>query len=573
MLLITSIRIIQKEYTMPLLRSLMLGSLLAITSTLPATANAADLFSQDDEITRQDVLRGSITPERAWWDLSHYHLDIRVEPEKKTIAGTNTVTYRVLSDASRLQIELQAPMQLTKAVQNGQSLNIIKDGYTYFIEPDLPQPIGSEQSVILHFEGNPTEAKRAPWDGGITWTKDDNGIDFIASANQGIGASIWWPNKDHAYDEPDLGALISVEVPEHLVNVSNGRLEKTEHNKERKTKTYHWRVINPINNYGVNINIGDYVHFGETYAGESGVLDMDYYVLSYNLDKAKKQFKDAQRTIEAFEYWFGPYPFYQDSFKLVEAPYLGMEHQSSVTYGNGYQNGYLGRDRSRTGHGMLFDFIIIHETGHEWFANNITNVDIADMWIHESFTNYSESLFLEYHYDKDKAFAYVRGSRANVQNKKPIVGQYNVHREGSSDMYDKGSNMLHTIRQIIDDDKKWRDILRGLNKTFYHQTTTGAAVEAYMIEQSGKSLEKVFDQYLRDIRIPALEYFVKGDSLMVRWANTIDGFNMPMRIYVDNQPMWITPKTSWSEVTLPVANATIKLDPNFYITHLDIMVP
>ncbi|WP_448547592.1 M1 family metallopeptidase [Thalassotalea fusca] len=558
---------------MPLLRSFMLGSLLTITSTLSITADASDLFSQGDEITRQDVLRGSITPERAWWDLSHYHLDIRVEPDKKTIAGTNTVTYRVLSDANRLQIELQAPMQLTKAVQEGKSLNITQDGYTYFIEPNSPQPIGSEQSVVLHFEGKPTEAKRAPWDGGITWTKDENGIDFIASANQGIGASIWWPNKDHAYDEPDLGALISVEVPEHLVNVSNGRLEKTEHDETRKTKTYHWRVINPINNYGVNINIGDYVHFGETYAGENGVLDMDYYVLSYNLDKAKEQFKDAKRTIEAFEYWFGPYPFYQDSFKLVEAPYLGMEHQSSVTYGNGYQNGYLGRDRSRTGHGMLFDFIIIHETGHEWFANNITNVDIADMWIHESFTNYSESLFLEYHYDKEKAFAYVRGSRANVQNKKPIVGQYNVHREGSGDMYDKGSNMLHTIRQIIDDDKKWRDILRGLNKTFYHQTTTGAAVEAYMIEQSGKSLEKIFDQYLRDVRIPALEYFVNGDTLMVRWANTIENFDMPMRIFVDNQPMWITPKTSWSKVTLPAANAVIKLDPNFYITHLDIMAP
>ena len=372
--------------------------------------------------------------------------------------------YKVLSEQKRLQIELQAPMQLTKVEQNGKTLAVEQLGYSYFITLGSEQEIGKEYQLTMHFSGVPHEAIRAPWDGGITWTKDDNGKDFIASTCQGVGASIWWPNKDHAYDEPNNGALISVEVPEHLMDVSNGRLIKVDHNKSTKTKTYHWQVVNPINNYGININIGDYVHFGEKFAGESGQLDMDYYVLRDNLEKAKAQFKDAKRTMAAFEYWFGPYPFYQDSFKLVEAPYLGMEHQSSVTYGNGYQNGYLGTDRSQAGPGMLFDFIIVHEAGHEWFANNITHNDVADLWIHESFTNYSESLFLEYHFDKEKAFEYIRGQRLNIQNKSPIIGKYGIHQEGSSDMYDKGGNMLHTIRQIIDNDDTWRGILRGLNK-------------------------------------------------------------------------------------------------------------
>lgn len=535
------------------------------------TVNASDLFNLDDDITRQDILRGSVTPERAWWDLSHYHLAINVDPKTKTISGTNTMKYRVLSAKNRLQIELQAPMQLTKVLQNGKALTVEKDGYSYFISTIEKQVIGSEQSIVMYFSGVPTAAKRAPWDGGITWAKDENGIDFIASSNQGIGASIWWPNKDHGYDEPDNGLLMSVEVPEHLVDVSNGRLIKTEHDQTAKTKTYHWQVTNPINNYGVNINIGDYVHFGEKYQGEDGLLDMDYWVIRDNLSKAKKQFKEGRRTIEALEYWFGPYPFYQDSYKLVEAPYLGMEHQSSVTYGNGYQNGYLGRDRSSAGPGLLFDFIIVHETGHEWFANNITNKDIADMWVHESFTSYSESLFLEYHFDKDTAYKYVRGQRQNIQNQAPMIGQYNVHREGSGDMYDKGANMLHTIRQIVNDDELWREILRGLSKTFYHQTVTTRQIEDYITQKSDKKLSKVFDQYLRDVRVPNLEYFIKDKLLKVRWSNVVTGFDMPIRVKIAGKVQWLNPTTQWTDVGISDSNPSFEIDPNFYISSQNVL--
>lgn len=554
------------------MKQTLLSSIIIISSLLSTNSASAELFPKraiDDH--QQNIFRGTITPERAWWDLTHYNLDIAVDPESKSIAGTNTMKYKVLSESKRLQIELQPPMQLTKVEQNGKVLSVEQLGYSYFIKLEAEQEIGQEYQLTMHFSGIPHEALRAPWDGGITWAKDDNGKDFIASTCQGLGASIWWPNKDHAYDEPNNGALISVEVPEHLMDVSNGRLIKVDHNKQAKTKTYHWQVVNPINNYGININIGDYVHFGEKYAGELGQLDMDYYVLRDNLEKAKTQFKDAKRTIEAFEHWFGPYPFYQDSFKLVEAPYLGMEHQSSVTYGNGYQNGYLGKDRSQAGPGMLFDFIIVHESGHEWFANNITHNDVADLWIHESFTNYSESLFLEYHFDQEKAFEYIRGQRLNIQNKSPIIGKYGVHQEGSSDMYDKGGNMLHTIRQIIDNDETWRGILRGLNKKFYHGITDSAQVESYISEQAGKDFSKIFDQYLRDIRIPTLEYFVKNNEMQYRWGNAIDGFDMPIKVTIAGKTQWLSPTSQWEKMSLEAKNSQVKVDANFYVNTMNVL--
>ncbi|MFD0878390.1 M1 family aminopeptidase, partial [Massilia pinisoli] len=166
-----------------------------------------------------------------------------------------------------------------------------------------------------------------------------------------------------------------------------------------------------INNYGINMNVGNYEHFNEIYDGEKGKLTLDYYVLPENLEKAKTQFKQVPMMLKAFEHWFGPYPFYEDGYKLVDVPYLGMEHQSSVTYGNKYNNGYLGRDLSGTGWGLKWDFIIVHESGHEWFANNITYKDMADMWIHESFTNYSENLYTEYYFGKEAGAAYVIGCR------------------------------------------------------------------------------------------------------------------------------------------------------------------
>ena len=532
---------------------------------LPASAQY--LAPEQKKFTRQDSLRGSITPEREWWDLKYYHLDIAVKPSDSTIYGSNTVTYKVIKSTDVMQIDLQPPLEILKAEQNSKDLHFSREGNVYWIQMAEKQEPGKIYSLVLNYGGRPKISRRPPWEGGITWTKDKNNLPFVASSCQGDGASLWWPCKDHMYDEPD-SMLISVNVPSNLMDVSNGRLRSTVRHKNNTT-TYNWFVANPINNYGVNINIGDYAHFSEVFNGEKGKLDCNYYVLKENLEKAKIQFRQAPMMLAAFEYWFGPYPFYEDGYKLVEAPYLGMEHQSSVTYGNGFRNGYRGSDLSGSGWGNKFDFIIVHESGHEWFANSITYEDVADMWIHESFINYSECLYVEYYYGKDAGREYVLGSRRNIRNDRPITGVYNVNYGGSGDMYYKGGSMLHTIRQIVDNDEKWRGILRGLNKDFYHQVVKGSQIEEYMTSKVGINLKPVFDQYLRDIRIPVFEYFVKDNKLSFRWNNCVNGFNMPLRIYVSGVRKDIIPTARFNTIDLETSNASISVDPNYYVGSLN----
>lgn len=536
-------------------------SLLRLAFTLVLSVVSFFAFSQE-KFTRADTLRGTITPERAWWDLNHYHLSVEVFPESKSIKGSNTIRYRVVSEYQVLQIDLQEPLKITSILQQGEKLEFSREGAVYLVTLKKKQVPGNYEELLVSYEGTPKEAVRPPWDGGITWQNDGNGKHFIASSNQGIGSSIWWPTKDHPADEVD-SLMISVTVPEGLMDVSNGRLVGID--LANGKNTYNWSVVNPINDYGVNINIGDYVHFGEKYAGEKGELDMDYFVLRENLEKAKVHFQDAGRMMKAFEHWFGPYPFYEDGFKLVEVPYLGMEHQSSVTYGNGYQNGYRGRDLSGTGWGLKFDFIIIHEAGHEWFANNITYKDVADMWIHESFTNYSESLFVEYYYGKEAGQEYVRGTRMNIENQSPIIGTYGVNSRGSGDMYYKGGNLLNTLREIVQDDEKWRQILRGLNQEFYHQTVTTEQVENYISQAFGMDLKPVFDQYLRDIRIPILEYYYSDEqTLNYRWINSVASFDMPVDLILGEKKVRVKPTTNWSKLAV-TEKSELKVDEDYYV--------
>lgn len=535
----------------------------ALLCVVLALSSLAGLRAQTPIFDRQDTLRGSITPERAWWDLAHYHLQIRVNPADSSIRGVNTLQYRVLQPGQKMQIDLQPPLRIEQVKQNGRQLHFRRDGNAYFIQLQDPQPLGSRQQVEVFYGGKPQVSENPPWSGGFTWKHDSKGLPFAATSCQGDGASLWWPCKDHMYDEPD-SMRISVTVPKGLTEVSNGRLRQTEQHADGTT-TFHWAVTNPINNYGVNVNIGDYVTFGETYAGEKGPLDCHYYVLRENLEKARRQFAEVPRMLKALEHWFGPYPFYADSYKLVEVPYLGMEHQSSVTYGNKYGNGYLGKDLSGTGWGLKFDFIIVHESGHEWFANNITYQDIADMWIHESFTAYSENLFLDYHFGKKAASEYVIGTRKNIQNDRPVVGLYGVNYAGSGDMYYKGANMLHTLRQVVNDDEKWRGILRGLNQEFYHQTVTSSQIEDYLSRQTGRDLRAFFNQYLRDVRIPRLAYQVKKNRLYYRWENVVEGFDMPLQVELNQQQQWLQPTTQWQEIRVP-AKAKLRLVPDYYVT-------
>lgn len=524
-------------------------------------------FSQ--EFTRADTLRGSITPERAWWDVSYYDLKVAVNPTEKFIEGSNTITYKVLEPKDVMQIDLQSPMKIDKILQDGKEISYTSEGNAHFLELQKRQEIGKEHKVTIFFSGKPREAIKPPWDGGFTWAKDGAGNDFIANSNQGIGASVWWPLKDHPSEEPDRGMTISVTAPKEVMDVSNGRLKEVIDNGD--SKTWVWQVVNPINAYGVNLSIGDYVHWTEDYQGEKGKLNLDYFVLRENEVKAKEHFKQVPLMIEAFEHWFGPYPFYEDGYKLVEVPYLGMEHQSCVTYGNGFNNGYLGRDVSHSGWGLKFDFIIIHESGHEWFANNITNNDVADMWIHEGFTSYSENLYLDYHFGKKASSEYVVGVRKNIMNFEPIIkGHYNVNKAGSGDMYYKGANILHTLRQLIDNDEKWRQILRGLNEGFYHQTVSSAQIENYITEKSGLDLKAFWNQYLRTTKIPKLEYKIDGRNLSFRFINIVDGFEIPIIAMVDGVEEWIKPHSEWQtkSFTYPINSVEIKND--FYVESQEI---
>jgi aminopeptidase N len=522
------------------------------------------------KFTRQDTLRGTVGPERAWWDVLHYDVSVTPDFASKSLTGRTTIRYKVLpgQKTDYMQIDLQQPMTIDSLFYDGK-MYINYPPHPYYNEGNvwhIPLPkvaAGSEHSLEIVYHGKPTEAKLPPWDGGWIFARDAEGRPWMSVACQGLGASAWFPCKDHQSDEPDNGATLTVNAPEDLVVVGNGieTLSIGEYDPNQKKsvlKMTNWSVENPINTYNIVPYIGHYVNWSDTLKGEKGVLQLNYWVLDYELEKAKKQFTQVKPMLRAFEYWFGPYPFYEDGFKLVQAPHLGMEHQSAVAYGNGFNNGYLGRDWSGTGWGLKWDYIIVHESGHEWFGNNITSKDIADMWIHEAFTDYSETLYVEYYFGKQAANEYVQGLRRNIENDAPIIGPYGVNKEGSGDMYFKGSNILHTIRQVINDDEKFREILRGLNSDFYHQTVTTKQIEDYISKKSSYDFSKVFDQYLRTTQVPTLEF--KGDSY--RWTNCVTGFQMKVKL---KNGKWLMPATAWKKLTKEEVKGGLDVDPNFYI--------
>ena len=490
-------------------------------------------FAQNKEhFTHADTLRGSLNPNRTWWNVLRYDISVTPDYEAKTITASNKITYQVVKKSypALMQIDLQQPLIIDSILfNNGRTLSFKQEENVCMVNAPK-QTYGSTASILIYYHGKPREAVRPPWDGGWIWTKDSLGRPWMSVACQGLGASVWYPCKDHQSDEPDSGASITIRVADSLVAVGNGRLTKKQENGDGTT-SYTWSVVNPINNYLIVPYIGKYIDISDSYNGEKGKLDVNYWVLDYNEDKAKEHMApEAKRMLKAFEYWMGPYPFYEDGYKLVDAPHLGMEHQSATAYGNKYMNGYLGRDLSGTGWGLKWDFIIVHESGHEWFANNITSKDLADMWIHEGFTNYSETLFTEYYYGAKAGNEYNYGSRKGIHNDKPVIAPYGVNAEGSGDMYPKAGNMLHAIRHSMDNDEKFRSILRGLNSTFYHQTVTTKQIEDYINKHAGFNYSKVFDQYLTTTQIPTFEFsFNKAmNKVSYRYTNCIQGFNLPL---------------------------------------------
>lgn len=543
--------------------------LLTLLATTAASMNTfAQLGANKETFTRADSLRGFLTPLRTCYDINYYHLDVKFDIPDKSISGNVLFKFTATQDFTKLQFDLFANLKVEKVVYKGKELPYTREYNAVFVTFPAAIEKGSKDEFTVYYSGHPTIAKRAPWDGGVEYNVDSLGHPWVSTACQGMGASVWWPNKDHQADEVD-SALISISVPKGLKDVSNGRLRKVTDLKNGYTR-FDWFVANPINNYDIEANIGDYAHYSDTYNGEKGKLTMDFWPLSYNLDKAKKQWgANAKRMLEAFEYWFGPYPFYEDGYKLIESHHLGMEHQSGTAYGNHYQNGYLGRDLSGTGWGLKWDFIVVHESGHEWFGNNITSKDLGDMWIHESFTNYSESLFIDKFYGKQAGQEYIHGTRLLISNDRPIVGPYNVNKEGSGDMYYKGGNLLNMVRTIINDDEKWRNILRGLNKTFYHQTVTYDDIVNYICDQSGINLKPVFDQYLHYKNLPILEFMVdRKGKLAVRWQADAKGFNMPVRVKIKSgEYQYIKPTTRFAPVEMDgLTKDNLEVDTfNYYI--------
>lgn len=523
----------------------------------------AQLLTNKKGFSRADTLRGMLTSFRTCYDINYYHLNIKVDIDDRRIEGSNTFAFTANADFKTLQFDLFENLKIEKVIYKGVALSYSREFNAVFLNfPDTIKQ-GTKSEFTVYYSGNPVVAKHAPWDGGFVFSKDASGKAWVSVACQGLGASSWWPTKDHQSDEPD-SMLISVTIPQGLMNVSNGTLRSV--NKDSDNwNTYNWFVSNPINNYGVTLNIADYAHFSDAYNGEAGKLRLDFYVLKENLDKAKKHFgADVKPMLKTFEHWFGPYPFYRDGYKLVETPYLGLETQSAIAYGNHFKKGYNCKDLSGTGLGLSWDFIIVHESGHEWFGNNITAKDIADMWIHESFTNYAEGLFVESKYGKAAGAKYIKGLRKNIQNISPIIGKYHVNKEGSGDMYYKGANMLHTIRSIINDDKKWRQILRGLNKEFGLKTVTTEDIVSYINQVSGKELTPVFDQYLRHTKIPVLEIRKSPGLIYYRWNTDVKNFEMPVNVKYGSAKDWIMlhPTSSWQ--TLKTDSIIIDTD-NFYI--------
>lgn len=527
---------------------------------------AQGMLASNEKTDRASSLRGALTALRTCYDINYYHLDVKIDIDNKSVSGSNEFKFTATKDFEKLQFDLFENLNVEKVVFRGKELTFTREYAAVFVNfPKVKK--GTKDSFTVFYNGNPIVAKNAPWDGGFIFKKDKSGNPFVSVACQGLGASVWWPNKDHQSDEVD-SMLISISVAKPLDCIANGRSRGTQDLGNGYVK-HNWFVANPINNYNVAFYIGKYAHWKENYNGEDGNLTLDFYSLREDSAKARPHWDaDVKPMLKSFEYWFGPYPWYKDGYKIVQAPHLGMEHQSAVAYGNQFKKGYLGRDLSETGNGLKWDFITIHETGHEWFGNNITTKDIADMWVHEGFTTYSEALFTESTQGKKAGEDYVIGQRRGIGNKSPMIGPYNLNTEGDGDMYNKGANFIHTIRQLIDNDEKFRQILRGLGKTFYHQTVTTAQIESFITKQSGLKLAKVFNQYLRHAKIPVFEYKITGNQLQYRWKTDVKDFDMPVKVSLKkNVFSFIKPTNNWKtiKVDTSVNNENFSVERNFYV--------
>ena len=502
-----------------------------------------------------DSLRGALRIERTSTDISYYNLDIEFDLENKSIKGSNTIDFEFSGGTEKIQLDLFENMQLERIMHKNKQLEFERIHNAVFIDARSFE-ISSKNRIVVHYSGSPNRAKFPPWDGGFVWSSDSNNDVWLAVACEGYGASSWWPNKDHLYDEPD-SMQMSFTVPSGLECVSNGDLAERIELNDNKTK-FTWKVRYSINNYNVTFNIGKYTHFSDEYISKDGeTLKLDYYVLPKNLETAKEHFKQVPGVLEAFEHYFGKYPYWKDGYALVETPYLGMEHQSAIAYGNKYMRGYLG--------GMIppemdWDYIIVHETGHEYFGNSVSCSDHAEMWIHESFTTYMEALYVEYHYGYEQVDRYLSFQRDHT-NAEPIIGPMDVNYDSwkGSDMYFKGSWILHSLRHVVNNDDLWFKILKGFYQKYQHSIIKSEAFFDYMSDHTELkiNLDAFFKQYLYHADIPTLEYTIeetrKGSVLKYRWAADVEGFNMPVEVKIGKDTIRLYPTSEgWQEHPSPL---------------------
>ena len=492
--------------------------------------------------TRADVLRGAYGRYRANNDLLFYHLDIRVDPVAKTIRGKNTIRFRMLANDTRIQLDLYANLNVDKILFGATPLKYERELNAVFVA--FPETLrqGREYAIDFYYSGTPMQTGRF---GGFTFGADPAGRPWIFTACEGEGAAIWWPNKDQWRDEVERMEL-SVAIPNSLVDVSNGKFVRTTDLGDGYTR-WDWEIQYPINAYDVSLNIGTYVHFDDRVDN----LPLDFYALPEDLDKARRQFAQAKGMIEAFQHYFGDYPFAKDGYKLIQAPYSGMEHQSAVTYGNRFANGYLERDWTGVGISPKFDFIIIHESAHEWFGNAVTAADVSDMWIHEGWATYLEGLYVEYTFGYADALKYVNGYKTKVQNQMPIITARGAHRTPPQDMYFKGALFLNTLRSVIDDDAKWFALIHDYFQQFKYKTLLTEDVIRFFNERTGRDLTPIFDQYLRHTALPALEltFDEQRGTVSYRWKADERAFAMPIRVGAKERWQVITPTTEWQTMS------------------------
>jgi len=513
------------------------------------------------EFTYSDSLRGNLSEFRSCYDVFYYDLDVTVDDhQQKIINSYNNIHIKALSNFQTIQIDLFENLKIYSIQFEHKKLEFQRIHNAVFI--NFPRIINENEKISFKvlYSGIPGVAVNPPWDGGFSWEKDNNGNSWVGVSCQGLGASSWWPCKDHQSDEPDSMKITStVRYPLQVISNGKKKSDKTFFSTELQSKANKssWYVSYPINNYNVTLCIGDYKYFNDIHINNFDTLELDYYVLKYNYNKARDHFQQVNPMLECFEKYFGPYPFYKDGYTLIETPYLGMEHQSAIAYGNNYLPGYNGNKQFIAG--LDFDYIIVHETGHEWWGNSITTNDIADMWIHEGFCTYSEVLYVECIYGYDIMLKYVNNQKRSVRNDKPIIGPYNVNKKGSNDMYQKGSLMLHTLRNLIDNDSLWFSIIKGISEEFKYKIVDGIEIINYINEKVDLDLYYFFKQYLNNADIPIFEYKIqkkgRGSTLLYRW-NAINDFNMNIKVNIGQKDFWLSPDSEWKEYGL--GNADIK---------------